>query len=170
MEMVAFWIVAAVAVVSAVGVITRRNAVQSAISLLVNLFSVAVLYLLLRAEFLAAVQVVVYAGAIMVLFLFVIMMLIPGREEMGSDRLGFLRSMAVVLAVVLVIEAGIILGRGLGGGGGEGAAPARAEIAGAGDVGLLLFSDFLLPLEATAVLLLVAVVGTMVLARTRREK
>ena len=63
MEMVVFWIVAAVAVVSAVGVITRRNAVQSAISLLVNLFSVAVLYLLLRAEFLAAVQVVVYAGA-----------------------------------------------------------------------------------------------------------
>lgn len=170
MEIITFWIVAAIAVVAAIGVIARRNAVQSAIALLVNLFSVAVLYLLLRAEFLAVIQVVVYAGAIMVLFVFVIMMLIPGREETTSDRLGFMKFLAVILAIALVVEAGFILGRGIWGKGGGDLTVGEVETAGAEAVGRLLFSDFLLPLEATAVLLLVAVVGTLVLARARPAK
>ena len=170
MEIVVFWIVAAVAVASALGVILRRNTVQSAIALLVNLFSVAVVYLLLRAEFMAIVQIVVYAGAIMVLFVFVIMMLIPGREETSPDRLGFMKFLAVVLAITLLVEAGIIFGRGIWGEGGGGQTLSDVPIAGAEDIGRLLFSDFLLPLEATAVLLLVAVVGTLALARARPAK
>jgi NADH-quinone oxidoreductase subunit J len=80
-----FFVVAALAVLSAIGLIVRKNPIHAALFLVVNLFCVAVLYLQLQAEFLAAAQVIIYAGAIMVLFLFALMVLVPGREEMGPD-------------------------------------------------------------------------------------
>ena len=85
MAHVAFFVIAAIAVGSALGLILRPNAIHGALFLVVNLGSVAALYLMLGAEFLAAAQVIVYAGAIMVLFVFAIMILIPGKEESGPD-------------------------------------------------------------------------------------
>src|SRR5438067_13241312 len=85
MAYVSFFAIAAIAVGSALGLILRPNAIHGALFLVVNLGSVAALYLMLGAEFLAAAQVIVYAGAIMVLFVFAIMVLIPGKEEAGPD-------------------------------------------------------------------------------------
>src|SRR4029450_2754424 len=85
MAHVAFFLIAAIAVGSALGLILRPNAIHGALFLVVNLGAVAALYLMLGAEFLAAAQVIVYAGAIMVLFVFAIMVLIPGKEEPGPD-------------------------------------------------------------------------------------
>src|ERR1700675_3459020 len=96
-----FLLVAAAAVVSAVGVVVRRNPLHAALFLVANLFCVAVLYLLQRAEFLALAQVIVYTGAIMVLFLFAIMLLIPGRTETGLDPLRPMRQLAVPVAGIL---------------------------------------------------------------------
>ena len=87
MEWLAFGIVAACAVGSAVGLVVRPNPLHGALFLVANLFCVAVLYLMLRAEFLALAQVIIYAGAIMVLFIFAIMLLIPGKAETGPDPL-----------------------------------------------------------------------------------
>jgi hypothetical protein len=86
---VAFSVIAALAIGSALGLILKRNAIHGALFLVVNLACVAVCYLVLRAEFLAAAQVIVYAGAIMVLFVFAIMVLIPGKEETGGGRTGW---------------------------------------------------------------------------------
>jgi len=86
MEWVVFLIVAACAIASAVGLVVRPNPLHGALFLIGNLFCVAVLYLMLRAEFLALAQVIVYAGAIMVLFIFAIMLLIPGRAEASEPR------------------------------------------------------------------------------------
>ena len=85
MAHVAFFVVAAVAVGTALGLVLKRNPIHGALFLVVNLASVAALYLMLQAELLAAVQVIVYAGAIVVLFVFAIMVLIPGKEETGPD-------------------------------------------------------------------------------------
>src|SRR5262249_43481892 len=85
MDRVAFALIALIALGSALGLLLKRNAIHGALFLVINLGSVAALYLTLGAEFLAAVQVIVYAGAIMVLFIFAIMVLIPGKEETGPD-------------------------------------------------------------------------------------
>src|SRR5262249_60390857 len=94
MAWLVFAVVAAAAVVSAVGLVVRPNPLHGALYLVANLFCVAVLYLLQRAEFLALAQVIVYAGAIMVLFIFAIMLLIPGRAEEGPDPLSRARRFA----------------------------------------------------------------------------
>ncbi|HXI22121.1 MAG TPA: NADH-quinone oxidoreductase subunit J, partial [Gemmatimonadales bacterium] len=85
MSLVTFWLLAVVSVGSAAGLLLRRNPIHGALFLVINLGTVAALFLTLRAEFLAAVQVIVYAGAIAVLFVFAIMVLIPGKEETGPD-------------------------------------------------------------------------------------
>src|SRR5438067_10295544 len=104
MAHVAFFAIAAIAVASALGLVWRRNAIHGALFLVVNLGSVAALYLTLGAEFLAAVQVIVYAGAIMVLFVFAIMVLIPGREETGLDPRRGWRLLALPAAALLLVQ------------------------------------------------------------------
>src|SRR3954453_10039376 len=99
MEIASFLVVAAVAALSGVAVLVMGNTVHSALFLVVNFFCLAVLYLSLRAEFLAAVQIIVYAGAIMVLFLFVITLLNPGAED-GAERLPSHRTISLILAVL----------------------------------------------------------------------
>src|SRR4051794_37529363 len=101
MELI-FAIAAVLALASGLLVVMQRNPVYSAVALVVNLGCVAVFYLLLNAEFLFAVQIIVYAGAIMVLFLFVITLLSPGREDTGDDPLARMRLPAVLLGVVIV--------------------------------------------------------------------
>ena len=101
MEWVVFVLVAVAAIGTALGLVVRPNPLHGALFLVGNLFCVAVLYLMLRAEFLALAQVIVYAGAIMVLFIFAIMLLIPGRAEAGPDPLARARRLALPLAAVL---------------------------------------------------------------------
>jgi NADH-quinone oxidoreductase subunit J len=139
-----------------------RNAIHSALWLLLNFSSIAVLYLLLRAPFLFAVQLIVYAGAIIVLFLFVVMLLGAERAEDERDRIAWQRPLALLLAVVLLGEAlYIFFARPSAaftagpGGSDDFAAPAR--------IGEALFTTYLLPFEITSVILLAALVGVVVL-------
>jgi NADH-quinone oxidoreductase subunit J len=160
--LIAFWILALLAVGSAAGLLLRKNPIHGALFLVVNLTSVAGLFLLLRAEFLAAVQVIVYAGAIAVLFVFAIMVLVPGKEETGPDPLRPQRVLAAAVAGVLLVLVGLLLRSTVLAGGGP-----RVHVpGGAQAVGRLLFTDYLFPFEVTSVLLLAAIVG--VLALTRR--
>ena len=149
-----FLLVAAVAVGSALGLILRRNAIHGALFLVVNLGSIAALYLMMGAEFLAAAQVIVYAGAIMVL--------IPGKEEIGPDPHRRARLAALPVGALLFVLLVLVVGR-------RWAGPAATTTAsGTPDaVGRLLFTSYLFPFELTSVLLLAAMVGVMLLARRR---
>ena len=157
-----FIIVALIAVGSALALILRRNPIHGALFLVINLACIAVLYLTLGAEFLAAAQVIVYAGAIMVLFVFAIMVLIPGKEETGPDPRRTVRLLALPVGIALFVQLAIIVvGRGV-----DGPMP-PAPAGGVESVGRLLFTDYLFPFELTSVLLLAAMVGVLVLARRR---
>jgi NADH-quinone oxidoreductase subunit J len=158
-----FLVIAFVAIVAATGVILFKNAVHAALSLVATLFCVALLFLNLGAEFLAAVQVLVYAGAIMVLFLFVITLLNPLRAE-TPDRLRNQAVFAGVLAVVLLFEMYFIIQGGV-----LAAVPATApaipDVGNVQALGTALYSTWIVPFEMTSVLLLVAIVGAVVLGR-----
>jgi NADH-quinone oxidoreductase subunit J len=159
-----FFIVAALAVASALGLILKKNPIHGALFLVVNLGCVAVLYLTLGAEFLAAAQVIVYAGAIMVLFVFAIMVLIPGKDETGPDPRRRWRVLALPAGVALFVPLiWIVLGARR-----TGTAPTGTPVPGSVEaIGKLMFTDYLLPFELTSVLLLAAMVGVLVLARRR---
>jgi NADH-quinone oxidoreductase subunit J len=163
MTFVTFGILAALVVGSAAGLILKRNPIHGALFLVVNLASVAALFLTLHAEFLAAVQVIVYAGAIAVLFVFAIMVLIPGKEEMGPDPLRGQRLLAVPLVGVFCVLVALVLRSATLHGPARGAAvPGGVEA-----VGRLLFTDYLFPFEVTSVLLLAALVGVMALTKRK---
>jgi len=146
-----------------VGLLVSRNAVYSALFLVLNFLTVALLYLVLGAPFIALAQVTVYAGAIMVLFLFVIMMLGAEKLTSSSLRVRGLRVLAVVLGLVFAAEVALFLVVR----GGVTAAPAEPTLA-FGDpsaVGLMLFNQYTLPFEVTSVILLAAMIGAIVLTR-----
>ena len=111
MELLVFGLTAAVAVAAAITMVLQRNAMYSALFLVLNFFCLSVLYVLLGAYFVAVVQVAVYAGAIMVLVLFVVMLLNISQPEPWDSRLGFLRPFGVIAAVVLAIELGVVIVR-----------------------------------------------------------
>jgi NADH-quinone oxidoreductase subunit J len=168
---ITFVLAASVVVIGAVGVVTSRNPVHAALMLVMTLFGVAVLFIAQQANFLAAVQVIVYAGAIVVLFLFVIMFLGVDREEnLGEEPLRFQRPLAIVL--VLLTAAGLLLvgiNTHWAVGAHSVAGPATGQSG--GDVAALgrsVFTTYLFPFEATAALLVIAVVGAVVLARRPR--
>ncbi len=149
--------------------IFARKPIYSALFLLVNFCSLAGLYLLLNAEFLAVAQVIVYAGAIVVLFLFAIMLL--GGEESG-ERSNVKRQMsnylAIALAFVLIVEVGYVLvGGTLTGAQGSDTPEAIARVGNVQAIGKLLLTDYLLPFELAAVLLLIGLVGAVVLAKKK---
>ncbi len=167
-----FYALGALAALGAIGVITRKSAVHSAILLIATLMSVAGIYVVLEAEFLAAVQVLVYAGGVMVLFLFVIMLVDleqRGRPERAVRRLskGTLATGAILTGALLVVMLGSFLSQSLGA-----AAPAaevfRENGGNLGAVAMTMFRYYLLPFELASVLLLVAMVGAIVLARFKR--
>jgi NADH-quinone oxidoreductase subunit J len=164
--MTVFIILALVAIVTALGMLLSRNAVYSALFLVLNFGTVAVFYLLLGAPFIAITQVTVYAGAIMVLFLFVIMLL--GTEELPeSDKLPWQRPVAIGLAVVLIVES-IYLMVSQKAPGLINAAPSE-DFGSPQAIGDMLFTDYLLPFEATSILLLVAMVGAIVLTVKKKK-
>ncbi len=159
-EAVFFYLFSALAIVSALYVVTTKHPTYSVLSLVVTMFSLAVLFVLLRAYFIAVVHLLVYAGAILVLFLFVVMLLGVARDE-SSNRtqmmlrifgglvfLGFLAEVGIVARSFLLNEKTIS--------GVEGTIEA---------VGKLLFTQYLLPFEITSILLLVGIIGAVVLAK-----
>jgi NADH-quinone oxidoreductase subunit J len=166
-DLLLFFGLAAVAVGAAIAMLTSRNAVYSALFLILNFATIAVFFLLLGAPFIAMAQVTVYAGAIMVLFLFVIMLL--GAEQIQSrHKGGWQRPLAILLALVLLIETGVLIfGRGVLT---AVVQPVAADYANPQAIGQVLFSDFLLPFEVTSVLLLAAMVGVIVLTKEERKK
>jgi NADH-quinone oxidoreductase subunit J len=162
MAHVSFFLIAAVAVAAALGLVVKKNPIHGALFLVVNLAAVAALYLTLEAELLAAVHVIVYAGAIVVLFVFAIMVLIPGREETTEDPRRAYRVLAVPVGVLLLgLLTGVVTGRVAA------RPPAPAPPDGVEGVARVLFTDYLLPFELVGVLLLAAMVGVLVLARRR---
>jgi NADH-quinone oxidoreductase subunit J len=174
MAQVIFWIFAVLAVIASLGVITLRSSVHSAVSLTGTLVCLAVLYILLGAEFVGVVQIIVYAGAIMVLFLFVVTLLSPGREEV-DDRLPGQRWIAGLLAILLLVEAGFLLTSNILPASKDLAAASAAPCTGQGLcignaqlIGQTIFtSSYLWAFEVTTIALLVAVVGAIVLAKRR---
>ncbi len=159
-----FAILGALAIASAIATITLKNPVGSAISLIFHFFTLAGLYLTLNAQFVAAIQILVYAGAIMVLVIFVIMLLNLGEEEKLKERFDFRKIVAVLLAAVMALQliAVFLLGASEGKIASNAAAQSTAQ-----SVGAKLFSAYLFPFEAVAILLLAAIIGAVVLAKRR---
>ncbi len=164
LESVFFFIVASCAIASALLVVLQRNPVMSAISLIANFFCIALLYLFLRAQLLAVLQVVVYTGAIMVLVVFVIMLLNLGDERKMMEKFDVKKIVGVVLVTGFLLEMLYIFATN--------ANPVlmspRAEQLGTIEsMGTALFTKFVLPFEVTSLLLLAAIVGAVVLAKKR---
>ena len=164
MDLLVFWVMAVVAVGAGVLMLLQRNAVHSALFLIVSQFALAVLFAVLGAHFLAAAQVIVYAGAIMVLFLFVIMFLGVDRRDALIETIRGQRGLAIGLGVLLigVIFVSIRMGVGLSGAPGPAAEGDNIQA-----VGETLFTRFVFPFEVTSILLIVATIAAMVLARRR---
>jgi NADH-quinone oxidoreductase subunit J len=159
LHLVLFLVFGAICVAGAVNLLAQTHPISSALSLVVVMASLAVEYLLLGAEFVAAVQVIVYAGAVMVLFVFVIMLLNAGAEERTKGS-----RVAIVLGVPSVVAGGLLIAwtllkRSESGSVALGALPGYPKT-----IGTLLFHEFLLPFEVTSILVLIAIMGAVVLA------
>ena len=168
-ELIVFLVLSLVAIAAALGMVFSRNAVYSALFLVLNFITVAVFYLLLGAPFIAMSQITVYAGAIMVLFLFVIMLL--GAESFAPlpSALPWQKPLAFFLAVVLAVESiYLIFVRARSNALITAPDAAVNSMDNLREMAMTLFNDFLLPFEVTSILLLVAMVGAIVL--TNREK
>lgn len=166
-ELIVFILLALTAIGTGVGMLISRNAVYAALFLVLNFATVAILYLLLDAPFVALSQVTVYAGAIMVLFLFVIMLL--GAEQLSAEFKWRDLAPAIVLGVLLLGESiyllfqKVTLNANLDSAGGEALADPSV-------MATLLFNNYLLPFEVTSILLLVAMIGAIVLTKQEKKK
>ncbi len=169
-DLLLFLTLALVAVATALGMVTSKNTVYSALFLVLNFATVAVFYILLGAPFIAMSQITVYAGAIMVLFLFVIMLL--GTERLNSANiLPWQRPLAIILAVILTVEAGYLLIFKSNPTAMVNAPDASINTIGSlQSLGMALFTDYLLPFEATSILLLVAMVGAIILSKQDKNE
>ena len=166
-ELIAFIVLGLVAIASALGMLFSKNAVYAAIYLIINFVTVAVFYLILGGAFIAVTQVAVYAGAIMVLFLFVIMLL--GAEKLGqTETLAWQKPLALLLGIVLGVETLYVLVFRVNPTTPTGSLPQGFGSPAA--IGMELFQRFLLPFEVTSVLLLVAMIGAIVLTRQVKKK
>ncbi len=164
-----FYLMALGAVAGALGVVTSKNPIASVLSLLGTFFCLATIYLLSGFEFLAAAQILVYGGAVMVLFLFVVMLLNLGGPQAAEEATAYVRkrklpfALGTSIALVLLTFVGVL---GSGDVNAAGPAPASlAEVDTLGALAELLFGSFLLPFEAASVLLLAAAVAVLVLAK-----
>lgn len=161
MESILFYITATVAVVSTLMVITRLNAVHALLYLILSLLAIAIIFYLLGAPFAAALEVIVYAGAIMVLFVFVVMMLNLGQQTIAQEQAWLKPTMWLgpsLMAVVLLAELIFIFFQGQGVG--------VVNLVDAKQVGILLFGPYLLAVELASMLLLAGLVGAYHLGRT----
>ena len=169
-EQILFFLFGAVSLIGAIAVISFRHPIYSALSLIVTFFAQAGLFVLLGAHFVAAVQVIVYAGAIMVLFLFVIMLLNLGTLSAKGAMSGKLKGFAVILGILLAIEGVYIAGNAI-----EDPPDASAEAAAESvntttyNIGKRLFEEYLLPFEVTSLILLAALIGVIVLVKRESQ-
>jgi len=167
MSLISFFILAFLALLTALGVLLSKNAVYSALSLLAHFLTIALLYFALSAQFLGIVQVIVYAGAIVVLFLFVIMLIGGEISPVIHDKRPAARIAAVVLGALFLLGLMAVLFKGLP----PGAAPAGAPDAGSVQaVAGPLYTTYLLPFELASVLLLAGMLGGIVLALKERKR
>jgi NADH-quinone oxidoreductase subunit J len=165
-DWVVFWLIAPVCVASAGAMVLARNAVHAALLLIVNFFTLAVFFLILGSEFLFVVQIIVYAGAIMVLFLFVIMLLGVDQEVGLREQLKGQRLLAALLGLGLLAEVAVAVRLGLGLG--RSPLPDFRAVNQGGNVQALarvLYNQYFLPFEITSVLLIVAAIGAMLHGR-----
>jgi len=161
-----FYVVAVVAILATVRVITCLNAVHALLYLIVSLLSVAIVFYTLGAPFIAALEVIVYAGAIMVLFIFVVMMLNQGAKAVDAERTWLKPSMWIgpcILAAILIAEVAYLLSRGI-------SAAHSGIIVGAKQVGMSLFGTYLIGVELASMLLLGALVAAYHLSARKRDK
>jgi len=161
MEPVLFVIFGAIATGGAIMVVTRKHPMASALYLILTLFAVAALFVLRQAHFLAAIQVIVYAGAVVVLFIFVIMLINVPENKLPVERVTGIRFLGVLVAGLLILESALVARRF-----GMGATPA-ADSGSVQAVGRALFTDYLLAFEITSVLLLAAMIGAITLAKRK---
>jgi NADH-quinone oxidoreductase subunit J len=168
LQLIAFGILSVVALVSAVLVITRRNAVHSVVWLIVTLFAVGGIYLMQQAEFLFAVQIILYVGGIMVLFLFVVMLV---NLDVALKQAQFARQWRVGLMTVLLLVGELCYVLFNGGRGLELPAPARGSgpAQNTQAIGQALYQNYMLPVEIASILLLVAMVGAVIMAKRKLE-
>jgi NADH-quinone oxidoreductase subunit J len=164
-DQIVFWMLAAFVTFFAIFTITRRNPVTAVMSLVATFFGLAAIYATLSAHFLAVLQVLVYAGAIMVLFIFVVMIL--NREEVAPFSLRPLRVLGVLAGVYLLVKFIDVVAVGIPEAAPGVPADGFGTVAAIGDV---LFRDFLFPFEAISVLLLVAIVGGVVVSRSHQKE
>lgn len=168
LETVLFFALAALAVGSAIMMITRRNPITSALYLIMNFFTVSGLFLLLQAQFIAIIQVLVYMGAIMVLFVFVIMLLNLQKEEKQKEKFTYKRITAVLLSIFLFFLLGFTIYFGF-----AGKFPKMSDkalqLGTAENLGTELFTNYSFPFELASFLLLAAIVGAVVLAKKKFE-
>jgi len=161
-----FWIFSALAIAAALTVVINKNPVYSALSLVVTLFSLASIFVLLEAYFLAALEILVYAGAIMVLFLFVIMLLNLKREETPPPYMKVQVALGIFVAILFIVFAALSLKMGFSDVIAQ-SVPGTANFGDISQVGKVLFSKYFFPFEVASLLLLVALIGTVYLAKRR---
>jgi NADH-quinone oxidoreductase subunit J len=158
-ELVLFFLLAGLAVAGALNLILQRHPIHSALSLVVVMMALAGLYLLQGAEFIAAVQIIVYAGAIMVLFIFVIMLLNAGEEE-RTNLSRMARWLGLPLGIFLLLQLVYWIGSAQ-----EAPATVAASPAQTRKLAMMLFQEFVFPFELTSILILIAILGALVLAK-----
>ncbi|MCX7909358.1 MAG: NADH-quinone oxidoreductase subunit J [Ignavibacteria bacterium] len=160
-----FGILSILAIASAIITISSRNPVRSAFALIFHFFMLAGLYLTLNAQFVAVIQILVYAGAIMVLVVFVIMLLNLSNEERLSEKFDFRRAIAVILGVAFVIQllVAIFIPKSIN----SNLHPDSSKIGTAQFIGQTLFRDYLVPFEIVGILLISAIIGAIVLAKRK---
>ncbi len=168
-EAVAFWILGPIALAGAIGMVLSRNAIHSALWLVLTMLSLGFFYFIQQAPFLGVVQIIVYTGAIMILFLFVLMLV--GRDYSDSivETLRGQRVAAIVLGVGFAGVVGGLIGNATAGVESVGLAGPYADGGNVTSIARLLFTDYLLAFELTSALLIVAAVGAMILAHIERE-
>jgi len=156
-----FYLFAALAVAGALGMLLNvRNTVAGALSLVGTMVSLGAIYVLLDAYLIGVLQILVYAGAIVVVFLFVVMLLNLRQDDFGADRLRWTKRLAVAFGVLVCVELLLVVPRALGP-----AAEIPADFGGYRMVGAALFTDWVLAFEVTSLLLLAAMVGAVILAK-----
>ena len=167
LELLLFLLFGGISAVSSVLMITRTNPVMSALFLILNFAGLAGLYLLLNAQFIAVAQVIVYAGAIMVLFLFVIMLLNPQKEKILANKPA-LKIFAIIIAALAFLQIGYLIFFSHPSGNNAGVA-FSVKAGTVEEIGRQLYTNYVLPFEAAGFLLLAATIGALVLAKKKFE-
>ena len=166
-QWVVFFATAAVAILASILMVTRKNPIHSALFLILTFLCTAVLFFLLQSPFIAIIQVFVYAGAIMMLIVFVIMLLQPEEETRSPLKISFSKGVGILIVLLIMLGLFFAVSGGVRGLGGVYTPEAVSQIGSVRVVGKLLFTEYLLPFEILSILLMAAIVGAIVLAKRR---